>query len=264
MEQREAVILVTGGSRGLGRGIAVSAAGLGFSLAVNYAGNQKAADETVRLCTEKRISPQQRFVAFQADVGSAGDRDRLVKEVLKEFGRIDALVNNAGVGPRTREDITTMSESSFEEVLRTNLQGPFFLTQSVVNHWLHARPEPHLPGGFKIIFNSSVSAVVASTNRGEYCISKAGVAMATHLWAVRLAADGIQVFELRPGIMQTDMTSSVKERYDSLLSQGVVPQGRWGQPEDVGKAVGAILNGAFPYSTGEIVYIDGGLHLRQL
>ncbi len=264
MEQHEAVALITGASRGLGRGIAVHLAGLGFSVAVNYAGNRKAAEETLHLCARSGRSSHQKFAIHQADIGVTADRERLVNEVLSTFGRIDALVNNAGMGPRTRVDVTGMTEDSFEEVLRTNLQGPFFLTQTVVRHWLQAKQPSFLPGGFKVVFNSSISAVVASTNRGEYCISKAGLSMASQLWAVRLAAEGIQVYELRPGIMQTDMTAGVKEKYDALMAQGIVPQRRWGQPEDVGKAVGAILTGAYPYSTGEILYVDGGMHLRQL
>jgi 3-oxoacyl-[acyl-carrier protein] reductase len=264
MEQHEPVVLITGASRGLGRGIAVHLAGLGFSVGIHYAGNRKAAEETLSLCAKRAGSQRQKFSIHQADVGVTADRERLVNEVLAECGRIDALVNNAGIGPRARMDITAMTESSFEEVVRTNLQGPFFLTQTVVRHWLQTKQQSVLEGGFKIIFNSSISATVASINRGEYCMSKAGLSMASQLWAARLAADGIQVFELRPGIMQTDMTAGVKEKYDALMTQGIVPQRRWGQPEDVGKTVGAVLSGAYPYSTGEIIYIDGGMHIRQL
>lgn len=258
------VALVTGASRGLGRGIACRLAKLGLSVAVNYAGNAAAAKETVRLCKENRVHKRQQFVALQADVGSGDDRRRLVAQAIREFGHIDALVNNAGMGPRVRVDVTQTSEESFSEVLRVNLEGPFFLTQMVVNYWLKEKPKPALPHGFKIIYNSSISAVTASLNRGEYCISKAGLAMVTQLWALRLAGEGIQVFELRPGIMATDMTTGVKEKYDQLMAEGLVPQRRWGQPEDVGRAVGAILMGEFPYSTGEVLYLDGGLHLRRL
>jgi 3-oxoacyl-[acyl-carrier protein] reductase len=264
MTSRECIILITGGSRGLGRGIATRMAGLGFSVAVNYAGNRSAAEETLKQCVQQRASESQRFVAFQADISVPGERVRLLSEVLTQMGRIDALVNNAGIAPRVRADITAMTEASYEEVLRVNLQGPMFLTQAVANYWLNEKPDPRLPGGFKVIFNSSISATTVSTNRGEYCISKAGIAMAAQLWAVRLATEGIQVFELRPGIMETDMTSKVKETYDALLAEGLVPQRRWGQPEDVGHAVGAILQGAFPYSTGEVIHIDGGLHVRKL
>jgi len=197
-------------------------------------------------------------------VGSADDRAFLVRQTLGSFGRIDALVNNAGIGPRIRADITETSVESFEEILRTNLEGPFFLTQSIVNYWLGQKPEALLKCGFAVIFNSSISAVAASVNRGEYCVSKAGLAMVSQLWALRLADRGIQVFELRPGIMATDMTAGVKDKYDKRMAEGLVPMRRWGEPEDVGLAVGSILTGGFPYSTGEVIYLDGGLHMRSL
>ncbi len=264
MAQPVPVILVTGASRGLGRGIACRMARLGFSVAVNYVGNMAAADETVTLCKRSRISAQQRFIAMQSDVGSGDDRVRLVKETLHEFGRIDALVNNAGIGPRIRVDPTQTSEDSFDEVLRVNLYGSFFLTQHVVNYWLNEKPAPALTHGFKVVFISSISASTVSLNRSEYCISKAGVSMASQIWALRLAEEGIQVFELRPGIMATDMTAGVREKYDKMFAEGAVPQKRWGEPDDVGHAVGAILTGAFPYSTGEAIYIDGGFHIPRL
>jgi 3-oxoacyl-[acyl-carrier protein] reductase len=256
------VVLVTGASRGLGRGVALHAASIGFSVAINYANNTKAADEAVRLCEERRVDPGQRFVALQADVASAADRTRLVASTLEQLGRIDALVSNAGVAPLVRADITETSEESFDRVLKTNLYGPYFLTQGVVNYWLKEKPAPLLKGGFKVIIISSVSANTVSVNRGEYCISKAGLAMVTQLWAVRLATEGVQVFELRPGIMETDMTGAVKEKYDRLIGNGLVPMRRWGQPDDVGDAVAAILEGRFPYTTGDVFNIDGGMQLR--
>lgn len=256
------VVLVTGASRGLGRGVALQAATLGFSVAVNYAKNPGAADEAVRLCEERRVHAEQRFVAIQADVASVTDRDRLVGSTLDQLGRIDALVSNAGVAPLVRADITETSEGSFDRVLKTNLYGPFFLTQRVVNYWLKEKPAPLLKGGFKVVIVSSVSANTVSVNRGEYCISKAGLAMVTQLWAVRLATEGVQVFELRPGIMETDMTGAVKEKYDRLIGDGLVPMRRWGQPDDVGDAVAAILEGRFPYTTGDVFNIDGGMQLR--
>jgi 3-oxoacyl-[acyl-carrier protein] reductase len=260
----QAVILITGASRGLGRGIALHAAQSGHSVAINYAGNKAAAEETAALCRARAISPQQEFDIFQADIGNASDRTRMLKEVLARFGRIDALVNNAGIAPRVRADLTEMGETSFDEVLGINLKGPFFLTQAVANHWLKTQDQPRLKSGFKILFISSISAYTASVNRGEYCISKAGLAMVTQLFATRLADHGIQVFEIRPGIMETDMTSGVKEKYDALLAQGLVPQKRWGKPEDIGLAVEAILSGGFPFSTGEVVNVDGGFHLKRL
>lgn len=264
MEDSPAVVLITGASRGLGRGVATRCAELGYSVGVNYAGNLAAAKETIALCTSRAKLPGQRFVPLQADIADPGDRRTLLEETLGTFGRIDALVNNAGIGPRVRADLTETTIDSFEEVLRTNLEGPFFLTQSVVNHWLKERPAPLLKRGFTVIFNTSISATAASVNRGEYCVSKAGLAMVAQLWALRLADQGIQVFELRPGIMATDMTSGVKEKYDRMMAEGLVPMRRWGQPEDVGLAVGSILAGDFPYSTGEIIYLDGGLHLSKL
>ncbi len=260
----QAVILITGASRGLGRGIALHAAKSGHNVAINYAGNKVAAEETAKLCRELASSPSQQFDIFQADIGISADRQRLVQEVLARFGRLDALVNNAGIAPRVRADLTEMSEESFDEVLGINLKGPFFLTQAVVNHWLKTTDKPRLKAGFKVLFISSISAYTASVNRGEYCISKAGLSMVTQLFATRLAEQGVQVFEIRPGIMETDMTSGVKEKYDALLAQGLVPQKRWGKPEDIGLAVEAILSGSFPFSTGEVVNVDGGFHLKRL
>jgi 3-oxoacyl-[acyl-carrier protein] reductase len=258
------VVLVTGGSRGLGRGIAVHCAKLGLSVAVNYAGNVAAAAETLSLCDKVRQHGDQRFLSLQADIGEGSARQELLEETLSRFGRIDALVNNAGKGPSVRADITETTVDSFEEVLRVNLEGPFFLSQSVANFWLKKKQDPLLPGGYTIIFISSISASTVSLNRAEYCISKAGLSMAAQAWAVRLAGEAIQVYELRPGIMRTDMTAGVKEKYEKLFAEGLVPQGRWGEPEDVGRAVGSLLMGDFPYSIGSVIYLDGGFHLRRL
>jgi NAD(P)-dependent dehydrogenase (short-subunit alcohol dehydrogenase family) len=185
-------------------------------------------------------------------------------ETLAAFGRLDALVNNAGIAPRVRADITEASEDIFDEVIAVNLKGPYFLSQLAAKHWLANPEKSALASGYKLIFVSSLSANTASINRGEYCISKAGLGMATQLWAVRLAEAGISVLELRPGIMATDMTAGVKEKYDKLLAEGIVPQKRWGNPDDVGLAVESILGGAFPFSTGDVINIDGGFHLRRL
>lgn len=264
MKKALPVVLVTGASRGLGRGIAVELAARGFSVAVNYSQNRKAAEETVALCTALRPDNMQRFVPFQADIGNAKEREALVAKTLEEFGRIDALVNNAGIAPRSRNDITEMTEQSYDEVMSTNLKGPFFLTQRVANYWLKKKPRPLLRGGFKIVFVSSISATSVSVNRGEYCISKAGIAMTNLLWAARLAEHGVQVYDLRPGVMATDMTSGVKEKYDKRLADGLVPMKRWGTAQDVGHAVGSLVTGEFPFSTGEVIYIDGGLHIPLL
>jgi 3-oxoacyl-[acyl-carrier protein] reductase len=258
------VVLVTGACRGLGRGIALAAAAQGLSVAINYAANAAAAAETAAACQAVAPRPEQRFVPVQGDISRREDRVRLVGRTIDALGRIDALVNNAGIAPPVRADVTEASEESFEEVLRTNLQGPYFLTQRVANHWLQKAYAPVLPGGFKIVFVTSISADTASVSRGEYCMSKAGLAMASQLWAMRLADQGVQVIEVRPGIMATDMTTAVKDKYDALLAQGLVPQKRWGTPEDVGRAVRAILAGDFPFTTGTVIHVDGGFRVRRL
>lgn len=258
------VALITGASRGLGRGAALELARAGFSVAINYAGNLEAAGECRDLCRKAAPSKNQRFEIFQADIGVREQRDRLADEVFEAFGSVDALVNNAGMGPRVRADILEAAEESFEELLRVNLQGPYFLTQRIARRWVESDLPSAIPSGRKIVFVTSISAVVASTGRGEYCVSKAGLAMTSRLWAVRLAEKGICVYELRPGIMETDMTSGVKGKYDALIAQGIVPQNRWGTPEDVGKAVRSLVAGDFAFSTGSVIYSDGGFHLPRL
>jgi 3-oxoacyl-[acyl-carrier protein] reductase len=258
------VVLVTGAGRGLGRGVALQLATAGCSVAINYVGNRPAAEKTAALCRRAALSRKQKFLPIQADVGSQADRSRLVAATLEQLGRIDALVNNAGIAPRARADLTKATEESFDELISVNLKGPYFLTQAVAHHWLTEKPQPRLPGGFKVIFITSVSADTASVNRGDYCISKAGLSMAAQLWAARLAVDGIQVIELRPGLMATDMTARVKGKYDKLIAKGSVPQHRWGTEEDVGLAVRAIIEGRFPFSTGAVIPIDGGLRIRRL
>jgi len=258
------VVLVTGASRGLGRGIAHALARDGKSVAVHFATNRAAADETVAECQKLAPLPGQRFVAVGGNIGDAADRARIVSETLVAFGQIDALVNNAGIAPRVRADIVDATEESFDEVIGINLKGPYFLSQAVVRTWLSRPTAARLPSGYKLIFVSSISAYLASINRGEYCISKAGLAMVTKLWASRLATEGVQVFEIRPGIMATDMTAGVKEKYDKLIGEGLVPQKRWGTGDDVGRAVLALLQGAFPFSTGDVFNVDGGMHLQRL
>jgi 3-oxoacyl-[acyl-carrier protein] reductase len=260
------VVLVTGASRGLGRGIALRLAREGCSVAVNYARNKAEAQETLKLCRAQSThgASGQSFAALQCDIGDGEQRQALVAATLQEFGRIDALVNNAGIAPKVRADITEAGEQSFDELIRTNLKGPYFLTQQVANYWLQEKPESLLPGGFKIVFVTSMSANTASINRGDYCISKAGLSMAAQLWSVRLAGEGIQVVELRPGIMATDMTSAVKEKYDRLIGEGMVPEGRWGLPEDVGAAAAAVIRGDLPFTTGSVIDVDGGFHVRRL
>jgi 3-oxoacyl-[acyl-carrier protein] reductase len=257
-------VIVTGASRGIGRGIAVSASEAGCSVVINFSSNAEAARETVDLCINSRLNESQRFVPVQEDMSDPGGITRLVDKALSEMGRIDALVNNAGVGPRVRTDITRMTRESYNEVMRVNLEGPMFLTQKVVNYWLSERPKPLLKAGFKVIFISSLSAYAVSLDRGEYCVSKAGLSMLSKLWALRLSGEGAQVFEIRPGIIETDMTRKVRDKYDVLIAQGLIPQMRWGRPEDVGVAVKAILTGAFPFSTGDVINIDGGFHIQKL
>ncbi len=264
MTTKDAVILITGASRGLGRSIAVHCARQGYSVAVNFNTDENAAKKSVALCERSRVNDGQVFRAIKANVATAEGRGALIQQVRESFGRIDALVNNAGIAPRERKDITGTSLDSFMEVLDVNLVAPFFLSQRVANYWIVEKPSPLLADGFKIVNISSVSAEMASPSRAEYCISKSGLSMVTKLWALRLAEAGISVYELRPGIMSTDMTKNVREKYDALITGGLVPQERWGTPEDVGKAVVAVLNGALPFSTGAVIHVDGGLHVQQL
>lgn len=264
IENKTPVVLVTGASRGLGRGIARHLAGQGISVAINYAKNRDKALETVRLCDGARMSKAQTFFAIQADISRREERGRLLQATLEKMGRIDALVNNAGIAPRIRKDIIEAGEESFQEVMAVNLQGPYFLTQAVARYWQQTELEPLLANGFKILFVTSISAETASLNRGEYCISKAGLSMAAQLWALRLAGLGIQVFELRPGIMKTDMTRGVRKRYDTLIADGLVPEKRWGTENDLGKAAATIIFGNLPFATGSVIHIDGGLHLQKL
>ncbi len=252
--------LVTGASRGIGRGIALELAKAGWQVAVNYRGNVEAAEETVRLLGEAGGSG----FAVQADVAQAADRDRLVKETFDACGRIDLLVNNAGVAPSVRADLLEAGEESFDRMFAVNLKGPFFLTQAVARRMAQQAPDA---GGHRgrIVTITSISAYTASINRGDYCIVKAGLGMMTKLFADRLAREGINVYEIRPGIVATDMTAGVKEKYDRLiLEEGITPLRRWGQPEDVGRAVRAIAEDRFPFTTGSAFDVDGGFHLHRL
>lgn len=266
MEMHAPVALVTGASRGIGRGIALELARIGSSVAINYAGNRRAAEESKKLCEEQVPSGSEAsFEIVQADISRAEHRARLLATVKQRFGWIDLLVNNAGVGPRVRVDILETSEESFDRLMAINVKGPYFLTQAVANFWLSNPSElqsrKRRP---KIVTVSSVSAYAASVNRGEYCVSKAALAMLTPLFALRLAEYGINAYEIRPGIVSTDMTAPLKEKYDRMIAEGVTPLPRWGTPEDVGRAVAAIAEERFPFSTGEVINVDGGFHLRRL
>ncbi len=199
----------------------------------------------------------------QANVANADARKSLLEKTRSHFARLDVLVNNAGIAPKERADILQASETSFEELIRTNLQGPYFLTQAVAN-WMIEQNKSSLDFDGCIVNISSISSTVASANRGDYCISKAGISMATKLWAVRLAEFGIRVYEVQPGIIRTDMTAGVREKYDKLIAEGLIPQSRWGTPDDVGKAVAMLVRGDLAYSTGQIITIDGGMMMKRL
>lgn len=259
MAHKERVALVTGGSRGIGRGIARALAGRGWAVIVNYRGNRAAADAAVAAIMDAGGTAQ----AVQADIARADDRARLVESSLATFGRIDLLVNNAGMAPRQRRDLLEMDEASYDEVLAVNLKGPFFLTQRVARTMIDLLAAGTITAP-KIVTISSISAYASSPDRGEYCISKAGLDMLTRLFADRLAPHGIHVYEVRPGIIATDMTGGVTEKYDRLIAGGLTPIRRWGQPGDVAKAVVALAEGYLPFSTGEVINVDGGFHLRRL
>lgn len=253
------VALVTGGTRGIGLGIALRLAKSGFNVAVN--GRRPAEDVQDAL---DQLSEQGAEALYcRADVASTDDRARMVDEITDRFGRIDALVNNAGVAPDVRADLLDATEESFERLIRINLQGPYFLTQLVAKRMIE---QPASEDGLRgVVVNvSSVSATVASVNRGDYCISKAGVAMATQLWAARLAEHGVYVYEVRPGVIRTDMTSGVVEKYDRLIAEGLTVEPRWGTPDDVGRAVATLARGELSYATGNVLLIDGGLTLPRL
>lgn len=258
-EQSVRVALVTGASRGIGRGIALALAQHQWAVIVNFRGNATAAAETVQTIEQAGGTAQ----AVQGDISLAQDRERLVQTVLDQYDRIDLLVNNAGMAPRQRADLLTMTEASYDEVMDVNLKGPFFLTQRIAKVMVDLLTKGIIVQP-KIINIGSISAYTSSTNRGEYCISKAGMSMMTLLFADRLAEHGINVYEVRPGIIATDMTSTVTEKYDRLIADGLTPLKRWGQPDDVAKAVLALANDDLPFSTGEVINVDGGFHFHRL
>ncbi len=252
----ERVALVTGSSRGIGRGIALALADAGMRIIINYNRNEEAARQVLQEVRQRGSDG----VVIKADLGAGADREHLVTESLNSFGRLDVLVNNASIAPKVRQDILEASEESFDELIATNLKGPYFLTQRVAQEMIRRSAGEHP----KIINIGSMSAYTVSVNLGDYCVSKAGLTMMTKLFAVRLAEYGIGVFEVRPGIIATDMTANVRESFDPLFAQGLTPIARWGRPEDVGKAVAILACGELPYSTGEIINVDGGLHIQRL
>jgi 3-oxoacyl-[acyl-carrier protein] reductase len=253
------VALITGGTRGIGLGIAICLAKQGFDLALNGVREEKEIAEI--LGTLRTLGTD--VIYCRGNIAVPEDRIKIVDIVQREFGKVNVLVNNAGIAPRERRDILESTEESFDEVMDTNLKGSYFLTQQVANlmiGWKKADPDFTA----RIINISSVSATVASVNRGEYCISKAGISMATRLFAVRLGEFDIPVYEVRPGIIETDMTSGVKEKYDQMIAEGLTVEKRWGVPEDVGKVVAALASGNLPYSTGQVIMVDGGLTIPRL
>jgi NAD(P)-dependent dehydrogenase (short-subunit alcohol dehydrogenase family) len=250
------VALITGGTRGIGLGIARALASEGWRLALCGQRSESDVADVIR-------SFDGRARYLRADVSSASDRRSLLDWIDQEPDGIHALVNNAGRAPRARADLLESTEASFEELIRVNLQGPYFLTQQIAARMIAAR-ERHPDNQRAIVFITSVSAEMVSTNRGEYCVTKAALAMAVKLFAVRLAEHRIPVYEVRPGIIETDMTAPVRDKYDERIASGLVPQRRWGTPEDVGKVVAALLRGDFPYATGSVINVDGGLAVPRL
>jgi len=251
--------LITGASRGIGRAIALEFARLGYAVGVNYLSSRAAAETVVA----EIIDSGTPAVALAGDVASATDRAAMVDQMISEFGRLDVLVNNAGITSQGRRDLLEATEDSWDKVFGTNLKGPFFLSQLAARKMIELVRGGIMPGG-KIINISSISAFAVSTDRGDYCLTKAALAMMTKLFAVRLADEQIRVFEICPGIIESDMTAAVKEKYDRLIVDGLTPIRRWGRPEDVASAVSAVVSDAFPFSTGERLHVDGGFHIRRL
>ncbi len=258
--------LITGASRGIGRGIAIQLARSGSNVIINYAGNQEAAQDTVNTCITEAENKGFTIKATmcQGNIGEAKDREALIEHAKSEHGRLDFLVNNAGITSIGRADIMEATEENFDALMAINLKGPFFLSQLAGNWMIEQRGEHGEAWKPKIINISSISSYAVSTNRADYCMGKAALSMMTKLYATRLADEGIQVFEVCPGVIASDMTAPVKEKYDRMFAEGLAPIRRWGTPEDVGKAVTAIALDYLPYSTGETINVDGGYHFRRL
>ena len=253
------VALITGASRGIGRGIAELLAENGYNLVIDDVVDESQAAEALQAMREKGVD----VLYVQADISKAAERQQIVEKTKAKFGRLDLLVNNAGVAPKQRLDLLEATEESFDRVLTINLKGPYFLTQLIAN-WMIEQKQADPKRSPKIVNISSMSAYTSSTARGEYCVSKAGVSMMTTLFADRLAEYDIRVYEIRPGIIFTDMTSTVKAKYDKLIGEGLTPIKRWGYPEDIAKAVLAFASDLLPYSTGEVINVDGGFHIQRL
>lgn len=251
--------IVTGSSRGIGRGIALCLAEAGHDVMINYTRNADAAKEAADAVAAQGV----RAEICQANITDVADGRALVDATIDAFGRLDLLVNNAGIAPRVRADILEAEPESYDEVMATNLRGPYFLTQYAANRMIEQREAGTIDAG-RIVVISSISAFASSVARGEYCVSKTGLSMMTRLFADRLAEHGITVNEVQPGIIQTDMTGPVKDKYDQLIADGLTPIRRWGQPDDIGKAVVAIATGLLDFTTGAAIPVDGGFHIKRL
>ena len=251
--------LITGGSRGIGFGIAKALAANGYNLAINGVRPEHDAINSLNELKGFDIDA----IYCQGNIGDKSDRDKIVRKAFDHFGSIEVLVNNAGIAPVVRKDILDLDEENYDRLLDTNLKGTFFLTQQVANLMLKKKSEEPSYSAC-IITITSVSAEFASVNRGEYCMSKAGLSMMTKLFATRLGGANIPVYEVQPGIISTDMTSGVKEKYDKLIGEGLTIDRRWGTPEDIGRIVAALAKGDIPYSTGQVIHADGGMGVRRL
>ncbi|HOW86744.1 MAG TPA: 3-ketoacyl-ACP reductase [Candidatus Aminicenantes bacterium] len=256
--------VVTGAGRGIGRGIVLALVREGFDVVgidlVFEPGNRKAGLFEVKARVEELGG---RFLPVAGDISRIDDHDRLLDAAVGVCGRIDLLVNNAGVSPLKRVDVLETSPESYDRLLAVNARGPFFLTQNAARRMAAQKPRRSRPGP-AIVFITSISAAVSSTSRAEYCVSKAALSMTATVFADALAPKGIAVYEVRPGVIATDMTAGVKDKYDRLIAGGLVPQGRWGAPGDVGRAVAALARGDFGYSTGAAIEVSGGMNIRRL
>lgn len=261
--EEKPVAIVTGAARGIGRAIALALNNIGFDIAgvdILFSPQKK---KSFNFYSSSKLKDESKFLPIRADISDLHKHSEIISMVMKTYGRLDLLVNNAGVAPEKRTDVLKTSPQSFDRVLAVNLRGTFFLTQKIAQKMLKLKkiiPEYHQ----KIIFITSISSEISSPNRAEYCISKAGLNMASKIFADRLSGSGINVYEIRPGIIQTEMTAPVKEKYDKLIADGLIPQNRWGVPEDVAKVVVAIAGGAFDYSTGMVFEVSGGMNIRSL
>ena len=259
------VALITGSTHGIGKAIALALARNEFCVVINGASTNNLSKEYSDNLDEIYDKTKDNSYSFiQADISNKQDRERLVEKIKEKYNRLDVLVNNVGVAPLNRMDILQATEKSYERVMKINLQGPYFLTQAVAN-WMIKLREKISNDYFPYIINiSSISSFTASPNRGEYCVSKAGISMMTKLYAVRLSEYNIPVYEIQPGIIFTPMTEPVKEKYDDLINGGLTPIKRWGYPEDIAKTVISIVSGGIPFSTGDVIRIDGGFHIHKL